>query len=50
MVNKAEIDLEQLFRLQKSENIIFADPRFPQQEAFVNDNAPLGAALCNRRA
>lgn len=50
MSTRTEIDLEQLFKLQKSEDRIFGDPAFPQQEKFVNDNSPLGAALCNRRA
>ena len=31
-------------------NIVFGDPRFEAQFKFINDDSPLAAALCTRRA
>lgn len=35
---------------KEQEDIIFADPNFPEQKAYVYDDSPLGSVLCNRRA
>ncbi len=34
----------------KVQAITFGSEKFPQQLAFINDNSPLGSALCPRRA
>ena len=42
--------LARLDEKHEEDNKVFGDPGFPKQLNFVNDDSPLGAALCNRRA
>ena len=39
-----------LNQIKKENHVVFGDADFPKQLAFINDDAKLGSALCNRRA
>ena len=42
--------LARLDEIQKEKSVLFGDPNFPKQMAFVYSEAKMGSALCNRRA
>lgn len=47
---QALLVLSRLDEMRQSNDIIFGDPNFPKQMAFVYSDHKMGSALCNRRA
>ena len=47
---QALLILKRCEEIRKARDIQWGNPEFPEQLAFINENAPLAAALCTRRA